>query len=234
MQKNIVVVGGSSGIGLSLIQKLSATNANLINLSRTHTDELRSLNVTHLAWDVKEPFTHTDDLPEILHGLVYCPGTINLKPFQRLSEAEFMEDFQVNVMGAIRILQACFKPLKKSKGASVLLFSTVAAKLGMNFHSSIAVAKSGVEGLTKSLAAEWAMHQVRVNAIAPSLTDTPLAAKLLSSDDRKEASAKRHPLGRYGQPNDLADIGAFLLSDQAGWITGQIIGVDGGMGELKP
>ena len=234
MQKNILIVGGSSGIGLSLAQKLSTTDAQLINLSRSYSDELQKLNISHISWDVKEAFTQAEALPDVIHGLVYCPGTINLKPFQRLSEEEFMEDFQVNVLGAIKILQACLKPLKKAKGASVLLFSTVASRLGMNFHSSIAVAKSGVEGLAKSLAAEWSMHQIRVNVIAPSLTDTPLASKLLSSDERKEASAKRHPLGRYGQAEDIADMGIFLLSDQSSWITGQIIGVDGGMGELKP
>lgn len=234
MQKNILIVGGSSGIGLSLMQKLESTGAQMTHLSRTHPNALQHLNVKHFSWDVKEPFAHTASIPDVIHGLVYLPGTINLKPFQRLSEEEFMEDFEVNVMGAIRALQACLKPLKKAKGASVVLFSTVAARLGMNFHSSIAVAKSGVEGLTKSLAAEWAMHNIRVNAIAPSLTDTPLASKLLSSEDRKEASAKRHPLGRYGQPQDIADMAVFLLSDQASWITGQIIGIDGGMGALKP
>lgn len=236
MQKNILVVGGSSGIGLSLIKMLSAQGHQIMHLSRTQSEVLQELHIPHITWDVKNPLPITleNDLPDTLHGLVYCPGTINLKPFHRLTEDEFLEDFQVNVLGAVKILQASLKSLKKAKQASVVLYSTVAARLGMNFHSSIAVAKSGVEGLCKSLAAEWAMYGIRVNAIAPSLTDTPLASKLLSSDEKREASAKRHPLGKIGQPEDIASLTAFLLSDQANWITGQMIGVDGGMGALKP
>lgn len=233
--KNICIIGGTSGIGLALTQKVKATGHQVIVLSRQSRPEIEELNVKHIPWDVSQALDQQiAELPSELHGLVYCPGTINLKPFQRLSEEEFLEDFQINVMGAIRILQACMKPLRKAKGASVVLFSTVAAKLGMNFHSSIAVAKSGVEGLTKSLAAEWAAHQVRVNAIAPSLTDTPLASKLLSSLDKREAASKRHPMQKIGSSQDIADLAYFLLSDEANWLTGQIIGLDGGMANLKP
>lgn len=235
MQKNILVVGGSSGIGLNLTQKLVEQNHQVLVASRTYPEDLKQLNINHISLDISQNIDGAlDTLPAELHGVAYCPGTINLKPFQRLSEEDFLKDFQVNVMGAVRILQACMKPLRKAKGASVVLFSTVATRLGMNFHSSIAISKSGVEGLTKSLAAEWANHKIRVNAIAPSLTDTPLASNLLANDDRREAADKRHPIGRIGTSTDIANLANFLLSDQSDWITGQIIGVDGGMGELKP
>jgi 3-oxoacyl-[acyl-carrier protein] reductase len=232
---NILVVGGSSGIGLALTQNLVQAQHQVMVVSRQLSQPLKDLAIKHIALDVSENFDGlSEQLPEQLHAVVYCPGSINLKPFHRLTEAEFLADFQVNVLGAIRILQASFKALKQTQGASVVLFSTVAATLGMNFHSSIAIAKSGIEGLTKSLAAEWAIHKIRVNAIAPSLTDTPLAEKILSSEEKREASAKRHPLGRVGTAQDLANLAEFLISEKADWITGQIIGVDGGMGSLKP
>jgi NAD(P)-dependent dehydrogenase (short-subunit alcohol dehydrogenase family) len=164
---------------------------------------------------------------------VYCPGTINLKPFARLTEQDFMHDWQVNVLGAVRVLQQAIKSLKKAQGASVVLYSTVAARVGMNFHASVATAKSAVEGLALSLAAEYASGKIRFNVVAPSLTDTPLAAALLSSPEKREASDKRHPLGRVGTPEELAAITAFLLSNQSAWISGQVLGVDGGMSSLK-
>lgn len=235
MSKNILIIGASSGIGLSLAKDLSQSDHQIFTASRSLSEELRALNTQYIPLDISQAIGDAlDQLPEPLHGLVYCPGTINLKPFHRLSEDEFMQDFQVNVMGAVRVLQACMKKLRKAKGASVVLFSTVASALGMNFHSSISISKSGLEGLTKTLAAEWSPQSIRVNAIAPSLTDTPLAARILSSAEKKEASGKRHPLGRVGEADDVAGLAAFLLSDQSSWITGQIIGVDGGMGSLKP
>ncbi len=235
MSKNILVVGGSSGIGLAITSKLSKAGHQVWVASRSQSDELKNLGVSHIQLDVTQDVSDVlNDLPDVLHGLAYCPGTINLKPFQRLSEDDFLNDFQVNVMGAVRVLQASMKNLRKAKGASVVLFSTVAVKLGMNFHSSVAVSKAGVEGLAKSLAAEWAMHKVRVNAIAPSLTDTPLASKLLSSDDKRDAADKRHPIGRVGTTEDVATVAEYLLSDQSTWMTGQILGVDGGMSTLKP
>lgn len=237
--KNYLIVGGSSGIGLALSKSLAEANAgNIWVISRQNNPELAALNVQHIPLDIT---TDTDSiaqalsqLPDTLHGVAYCPGSINLKPFQRLSIADFQQDLDINFFGAIKILQNSMKALRKAKGASVVLFSTVAAQTGMNFHSSIASAKAAVEGLTRSLAAEWALHKIRVNAIAPSLTDTPLAGKILSSADKKEASGKRHPVGRVGEAKDIAALAEFLLSEKADWITGQIIGVDGGMGSLKP
>lgn len=234
MARNFLIVGGSSGIGLAITQKLIAEGNKVWVASRQNDETLRQLGAEHILWDVAKPAgTRFEILPD-LHGLVYCPGTINLKPFHRLSREEFQHDLNINLLGAVDCLQSTFKQLKNSKGASVVLFSTVAAKLGMNFHASIATAKSAVEGLGKSLAAEWASNFIRVNVVAPSLTDTPLASKLLADNDKKEAAGKRHPLGRVGTPEDLAELTTFLLSDKASWITGQIIGIDGGMGTLKP
>ncbi len=229
--KSIFIVGASSGIGYALAQLLQEQGATLYTAGRTTPAGITS---THFMWDVTQPVGDSlAGLPDVLHGLVYCPGTINLKPFHRLDASAYQTDFQINVMGAIASLQAAYPALKKAKGAGVVLFSTVASKLGMGMHSSVAVSKSAVEGLAKSLAAEFAPYSIRVNAVAPSLTDTPMASFLLSDNTKREASAKRHPLNRVGTPQDMASMAAYLLSDQASWITGQIIGVDGGMGSLK-
>ncbi|WP_420385914.1 SDR family NAD(P)-dependent oxidoreductase [Roseivirga sp.] len=231
MSKTVLVVGASSGIGKKLAEQLVQSGHQVISASRTNP---QIAGITHHQLDVTEENPDFSFIPEQLDGLVYCPGTINLKPFNRLSADDFKYDWEVNVLGAIKVLQASFKSLKKSEDGSVVLFSTVASKLGMNFHSSIASAKAAVEGLGKSLAAEWSMHGIRVNILAPSLTDTPLAEKLLGTDDRKDASNKRHPIGRYGKPEDLAQMAAFLLDTKSSWVTGQVIGVDGGVGGLKP
>jgi 3-oxoacyl-[acyl-carrier protein] reductase len=233
--KNILIVGASSGIGLELATQLNAAGANLFTASRTYPDELKKLNSTHITLDVTaSPLAEAlQALPEVLHGLVYCPGTINLKPFNRLTRQDFQHDFEVNVLGAVEVLQASLKQLKKAEGASVVLFSTVAATTGMGFHASVAASKAGIEGLSRSLAAEWAPNHIRVNTIAPSLTDTPLAAQLLSTAEKKEAAGKRHPLGRTGTPADLASAATYLLSGASGWLTGQVLHLDGGMSTLK-
>ncbi|GAB2695036.1 SDR family oxidoreductase [Mucilaginibacter koreensis] len=234
-QKNILVAGGSSGIGLALCNRLAAKGARVISLSR-HAAESWATGVTHLPFDVlKDDFTALPaQLPEQLHGVVYAIGSINLKPFNRLSTQDFLNDFQVNTLGAAQLLQQCLKPLKAAGSASVVLFSTVAASTGMGFHASIAMAKGGINGLTLALAAELAPQHIRVNALTPSLTDTPLAGNLLSTEDKREASNKRHPLGRYGKPDDLAAAAELLLSDDGSWITGQIWGIDGGLSAIRP
>lgn len=222
---NIVLVGGNSGIGKALATQLQESGATLFMYSKSGEGTT--------AVDLSEDFDTLPGLPEVIDGVVYCPGTINLKPFHRISIADFKQEMDVNFFGAVRLLQACLKGLKKSSAPSVVLYSTVAVQTGMGFHAGIASAKGAIEGLTRSLAAEWAPSKIRVNAIAPSLTETPLAAALLSSPERKEASDKRHPLGRVGTPEDIAEATVFLLSPKSSWMTGQIIHVDGGMAHLK-
>lgn len=233
--KNILVIGASSGIGLATAQLLQAEGATLFTASRHLSAELAALGTTHLPYDATHPVGSAfDALPEVLHGLVYCPGSIKLRPFERVPAEDFRADFELNVLGAVQALQATLKRLKKAEeGASVVLFSTVAAAVGMSFHASIATAKAAVEGLTRALAAEYAASGLRINCLAPSLTDTPLAAPLLNTPEKAEAGAKRHPLQRVGRASDLAGMAAFLLSEQATFITGQVLAVDGGMGKLK-
>ena len=230
--KNILIVGASSGIGHSLLKSLKNTEANLFSASRRQPE---GDQFKHIQLDITK-FSPSDlaSLPDTIHGLVYCPGSITLKPFNRLSEQDLQNDFEVNILGAFRVIQAILPQLKKAKGASIVLFSTVAVQVGMNYHTSISAAKGAVEGMAKSLAAELANSKIRVNTIAPSLTDTPLAEKLLATEEKKEASAKRHPLKRVGSPSDMASMAQFLLSDAASWMTGQIIGIDGGMSALRP
>lgn len=230
--QNFLIAGGSSGIGLALARQLSAAGAQVWVLSRTG-DSLASLpGVTHIPVDVTADEIDVSRLPEVLHGLAYCPGSITLKPFRSLKPANFLADYEINVLGAVKVLQAAYPALKKGAPASVLLFSTVAVGQGMPYHASIAAAKGAVEGLTRSLAAEWA-PDIRVNCIAPSLTDTPMAARLLGSPEKREASAKRHPLNQVGSPEDIARIAQLLLTEAGSWITGQVIGIDGGLSTLK-
>ncbi len=231
--KNILIVGAGKGIGLETA-KLLATENKLITISRTLTDQLNELNTNFYQIDVaKDSLDLLTELPEIIHGIVYCPGSINLKPFNRLSAQDFLNDFNQNVLGAIGIIQKVLPNLKKANGTSIVLFSTVAAKLGMPFHASIATSKAAIEGLAKSLAAEFASSKIRVNVIAPSITDTPLAEFLLNTDEKKETLSKRHPLQRIGTANEIAQLVSFLLNDHSSWITGQVIHVDGGISTLK-
>lgn len=232
-KRNIFIVGGSSGIGLELVKSLRDNHHEIYVGSRTNKTLAETPGVHHFALDVRAESLELEALPEILHGLAYCPGTIVLKPFQRLTINDFLEDFHLNLLGAVKVIQGCLNRLRKSPaGASIVLFSTVAVKTGMAFHASVASAKGAVEGLTRSLAAEFA-PRIRVNAIAPSLTDTPLAQNLLSSEEKRMASAERHPLKRIGSPQDIAHLAAHLLSDTGAWITGQIIHVDGGMSSMR-
>jgi len=189
--------------------------------------------ICHVPFDATQDEFPSDELSEKLSGLAYCPGSIRLRPFTRLTPEEFLEDYRINLLGAVAVIKGCLNSLKKADPtAAIVLFSTVAVGTGMPFHASIASAKGAVEGLTRSLAAELA-PRIRVNAIAPSLTDTPLAEALLADDGKRKAAADRHPLKRTGTPRELADIAHFLLSDSASWITGQIISVDGGMGAVR-
>jgi NAD(P)-dependent dehydrogenase (short-subunit alcohol dehydrogenase family) len=190
-----------------------------------------SEKVDHLSLDVGTETSFPDTfLPDEVHGLVYCPGTIMLKPFRAIKPEQFETDFRINVLGAVKSIQWAQKKL--AAGSSIVLFSTVAVGTGMPYHASIASAKGAIEGLTRSLAAEFA-PRTRVNAIAPSLTDTPLAERLINSPERKKGSEERHPLKTIGQRSDMAAMAYFLLSRQSGWITGQILHVDGGISSIR-
>lgn len=222
----ILIIGASRGIGAA-ISRLAQPANQIYSISRTAsvTDVAR-----HFSCDVL-----SDSLPSIdepLDGLVYCPGSINLQPFSRIKSDELRHDLELNLLGAVRCLQQYLPNLQAADSASVVLFSTVAVQTGFPYHAIVSAAKGAVEGLTHALAAEWA-PKIRVNAIAPSLTNTPLAERLLREDSKKQAVADRHPLKRVGEAEDIAQMAVFLLSDKASWITGQIMHVDGGVSSIK-
>lgn len=225
--KTIIVVGGSKGIGSAIVNSLLSSHK-VINISRTEPAQVHK-NFKHFQCDVLN-----DDLPEIdsADGLVYCPGSINLKPINRLSLDDFRNDFEINVLGAVKTIQKYLTILKNGDKPSIVLFSTVASKLGMPFHASVAASKSAIEGLTKSIGAEL-VPTVRVNAIAPTVTDTDLASKLLRNERMIENMTERHPLKKYLQPNEVADMATFLLSDKASSLSGQVFEMDCGIVSFK-
>ncbi len=230
--KQFLIIGASSGIGKQLTEQLLSEGHRVFGTYRNTKVDSTHANVSYHYLDVMEDSLSLDFLPSQLDGLVYCPGSINLKPFARIQPQEYITDYELNVVGAVKVLQAVLPLLKKSKNPAVVFFSTVAVQVGFQFHSQVAASKGALEGLTRALAAELA-PTIRVNCIAPSLTDTPLAAKLLSSEEKKQANAKNHPLQKIGSPIDLAEMAAFLLSEKSKWITSQIIHVDGGMSKIK-
>lgn len=225
--KTIIVIGGSKGIGNALITKL-LNHSKVINISRT-IPEKNHANLTHYSCDVTQ-----DELPEIdsADGLIYCPGSINLKPISRLSIQDFKDDFEINVLGTVKAIQKYLPILKNGNNPAIVLFSTVAAKLGMPFHASIATSKAGVEGLVKSLGAELA-PTIRINAIAPTVTNTELASKLLRNDKMIENITERHPLKKFLNPEEVAGMAEFLLSDKAASLSGQIFEMDCGIVSFK-
>jgi NAD(P)-dependent dehydrogenase (short-subunit alcohol dehydrogenase family) len=229
MAKRIALIGGTSGIGAAAREQwqhvghelhIACRQPQLLAAQGIHAQHFDATAPTPLSW------------PEKLDGLVYCPGTITLKPFHRLSSEDLARDLQVNLLGAIHVLQSAMPALKASGSASVVLFSTIAVAQGMPFHASIAAAKGAVEGLARSLAAEWA-PLIRVNVIAPSLTDTTLASPLLSDETKRAAAAKRHPLQQVGDPRDVVALMDFLLSDHSRFLTGQILRPDGGLSSVR-
>ncbi len=229
---NYLIIGSSSGIGLALSEGLLSEGHQVYGSYNQSPMPALDGAYTGFRYDVTVDELDVEALPEVLDGVVYCPGSINLKPFHRIKPEGFLDDYNLQVIGAIKVLQKVMPMLKKSRLASVVLFSTVAVQSGFNFHTQVATSKGAIEGLTRSLAAEWA-PSIRVNCIAPSLTDTPLAGKLLSTPEKKEANAQRHPLKRIGDAQDIAQAAQFLLSDKSEWITGQVLHIDGGMSTLK-
>jgi len=228
--QSYTIIGGSSGIGKVLATRLAASGHNVFATYNTHAIE--SPHVHYHFLNVMDNEPDLSFLPDKLDGLVYCPGSIDLKPFARMGVSEFVKDYELQVIGAIKIIQKALPLLKAGSNPSIVMFSTVAVQTGFPFHTKVSASKGAIEGLTRALAAEFA-PKIRVNAIAPSITDTPLANGLLSSSEKKESNGQRHPLKRIGTPDDIASMAEFLLSNQAGWITGQILHVDGGMASLK-
>jgi 3-oxoacyl-[acyl-carrier protein] reductase len=223
----ILIIGGSRGIGNAILQQ-QLENNQVYNISRSRPDILHP-NLVHFSLNVLE-----DELPDIdaIDSLIYCPGSINLKPILNLSIDDFRNDFEINVIGAVKVIQKYLSVLKKGHQPSIVLFSTVAAKLGMPFHSSIATAKAGVEGLVKSLGAELA-SVVRINAIAPTITETSLSASILRNDRMKENMIERHPMKNYLKPDEVAHMVNYLISENAGSISGQIFEMDYGLVSFK-
>jgi len=228
---NYLVIGASSGIGLSLANTLAQQGHNVFGTyNKTAIDNTSAIQYHPL--NVLEEEINLDFLPETIDGIAYCPGSINLAPFKRIRPEAFKQDYDLQVVGAVKIIQHILPKLKATGNSSILLFSTVAVQTGFNFHSQVAASKGALEGLTKALAAEFA-PTIRVNAIAPSITNTPLAEKYLNSDVKIEANTKRHPLKKIGEPEDVAHLAAYLLSNKAAWLTGQIIKIDGGISSLR-
>jgi NAD(P)-dependent dehydrogenase (short-subunit alcohol dehydrogenase family) len=227
-----LIVGASSGIGRELAGQLAEAGHQVTATfcKNKPADAIPSIQFHHL--NALDSDFDPDFLPDELAGFVYCPGSINLRPFDRIKPADFESDFSLQVTGAIKLLQIVLPRLKKSESASIVLFSTLAVQTGLPFHTQVAASKGAIEGLTRALAAEFA-PKIRVNCIAPSLTDTPLATLLLNTEQKREANALRHPLKRIGTAQDIAGMAAFLLSEKASWITGQVLHVDGGMSSLK-
>lgn len=230
MKKNILLIGGSHGIGLAVAEML-VKDHNVIIASRTSTN-LENLDVIYHKFDVTRDDIETLDLPDKIDGLVYFPGSINLKPFRAIKEADFQEDLQINFLSLVKVVQGLLPRLKKPAQASLVFFSSVAVKVGMPYHTSVSASKGAIEGFSKALAAEYA-PSFRVNVIAPSLTDTPLAGKLLSSEEKKQKMDMRHPLKRIGASEDIANLVVFLLSDKSSWMTGQVLGMDGGLSTIN-
>ena len=228
--KNYLVIGGSSGIGKEISELLSNENI-VFSTSRNEINESNE-NIRHIKYDVLEDELDPELLPDQIDGFVYCPGTINLRPFRSLKLETFRSDLELNLIGAIKTLQIILPRLQQSPSSSIIFYSTVAVKTGMHFHSSVSSSKSALEGLTKSLAAEFA-PKIRVNCIAPSIVNTPLANKFLNTEDKIEKAAARHPLNKIGTAKEIAQLTQYLLDDKSKWITGQIINIDGGISSVK-
>ena len=228
--KNYLIIGGSSGIGKEISEILSIENM-VFSTSRNDLNGTNG-NIKQIKYNVLEDELDTEVLPDQIDGFVYCPGTINLRPFRSLKLETFRSDLELNLIGAIKTLQVILSKLQQSPSASIIFYSTVAVKTGMPFHSSVSSSKSALEGLTRSLAAEFA-PKIRVNCIAPSIVNTPLANKFLNTEDKIEKAAARHPLNKIGTAKEIAQLTQYLLDEKSKWITGQVINIDGGISSVK-
>ncbi len=224
------MIGGSYGIGLPLVKLLNKEFS--VHVACRTYDQLQSENVNFIKFDALNDEFDNSLIPDEIHGFVYLPGSINLRPFKGLSVEAFKQDLEINLISLIKVLKTVMPKLVAADNSSIVLMSTVAVQRGMPFHSSVSVSKGAIEGLTKSLAAEYA-PKIRVNAVAPSIVDTPLANRFLNNDLKIEKSAQKHPMKRVGKSTDIAEIINFLLSEKSSWMTGQIIGVDGGTSTLS-
>ena len=214
----VVLIGSSSAIAKSLQE---SSEREFICFSRSNNN-----------FDISGDLSELDEVDNI-NGLVYFPGTINLKPFTMLKENDFQNDLDINFLGAVKVVKKLIGKLKEAEGASVVFISTVAASLGLPFHASISPAKAALEAYARSMAAEYAGAKISFNVIAPSLADTPMAENLLKTERLVEASKDRNPMKQIGTPSQIAKSVDYLLDAHKNWMTGQVISVDGGMINLK-
>jgi len=228
---NYVVIGGSSGIGKALVEQMEREGHTVFATYNSTQTESRP-NVHFQELNVLDDVIELHGLPENIDGVAYCPGRIQLKPFKRFKAEDFIEDYKLQVVGATKVIQYVLPKLKGDPTAAIVLFSTIAVQNGFNFHSQVAASKGAIEGLTRSLAAELAPG-IRVNAVAPSLTQTNLAEKFLNTPEKIAAQAQKNPLQRVGQANDIAEAAAYLMTSKSSWVTGQILHVDGGFSTIK-
>lgn len=228
---NFVVIGGSSGIGKAMVEQLESEGHNVFATYYKNEVAARE-NIHYQQLNVLDDELTLHELPESIDGLAYCPGSIQLKPFKRFSPSDFLDDYQLQLIGATKVIQLLLPKLSGADTASIVLFSTIAVQNGFNFHSQVAASKGAVEGLTRALAAELA-PKIRVNAVAPSLTNTPLAEKFLNTPEKKAAQGANNPLKRVGEASDIAEAATYLLTSRSSWMTGQILHVDGGYSTIK-
>ena len=243
MNNVVWITGASGGIGRNVLEKLSAQGWTVVASGRDH-DSLQQLsseldNIHILPVDVTDHIAMKDAADRIksefgqLDALVHSVGSILLRPLHATSVEQFQDTISLNLTSAFLAMKFSIPIMMKSGGGRIVLFSTVAAKIGMPNHSSISSAKAGIEGLAKSAAADYAKRGIRVNVVAPGLVETPLSSHLLSNENSRSISENMHPIGRVGQPQEVGSLVSWLISDGPDWMTGTVIPVDGGLGNIR-